>query len=280
MPPKKQKTSNLLEMVATGERYGALIDLVKKYSRTMNRSEWFFSKKGLRIMSVDKTSASMICAAVGKDFFESYAVDKEFVIIMDDQELEKLKGTCRDAGIQELSIRIGDPISNFKMKYGNINKTMKVPVDESEPKIKIETVKKVYKGSKPIGETNIEEMKLFIQASATWKGESNRVSKITKNKSRFEITTEIVPKHDYVILDLNKALENKTKEKTLNMLFVSESINNGIKQMMKLTDRIALRGNTDYPLIIMAKDQDPADLDDFSEKINWWFMIAPLIESE
>jgi len=50
--------------------------------------------------------------------------------------------------------------------------------------------------------------------------------------------------------------------------------------MKPLTEELVLRGNTDYPMMIMAKNADPKDRLDFKEDINWWFMIAPRIESE
>jgi len=278
MPPKKQN-KEILHITTTGDRMKALICLVKRYSDSMADSGWTFHKKGIQIHSVDAGFVCMLEVTVGKDFFESYKSTKEFELGLEVNDLEKLREICALAGEQELTIRITENMDKFLLKYGNVNRNMDIPRNEIT-KAKGDSLTNVYNNSKVIGKIKMEEMRLFLRASATWDGDSERISTVEKKGKSFEMSTQIEEKLDEVVLDLNKAMDNKFKDKTLKILLLSKNLNTALKQMTPLTSSIVMRGNTDFPMMIMAKDRDPEDRLDFKEEINWWFMLAPRIESD
>lgn len=275
----KSKSENVLEISIEGLKLKSLINLVKRYASDMESSTWNFQKGGIHISSVNKEKVSMIIVSVGKGFFESYKAPETTILGLDVVSLENLKTICRDAGNEVLSIRMGQDRAKFLFKYGNINRKMNNPDDE-KPSIKKETIKNIYDGSKVIGDCKLEDLQLFIQASATWKGDAERVTRFTKNKKTFEVSTDLEEKIDCVTLDLNETLSKKTKEDALNILVMSQSLNNAVKQMKPLTENITLRGKTDYPLLIMAIDRDPDESLEFKDDLNWWYLLAPRIESE
>jgi len=207
MPPKKQ-SKDVLNIVTTGEKLGNLIKLVKRYSDAMGDSSWRFYKKGIQIHSIDAAFVCMLEVAVGKGYFTKYTAAKEFKIAIGEYDLETLREICALAGDEELTLRIPDNMNNFLMKYGNVNRKMKVPTEEAQ-EAKGDTITNVYKGTKIIGNINMEELRLFLKASATWKGDSERICIVEKKGSAFEMKTVIDDKMDEVILDLNKSLKNK-----------------------------------------------------------------------
>ncbi len=276
---EKEPENNILEIEITGDRMHRLLALIKNYSDAMGKSDWDFYKNGIGMYAIDQGYVSMIQVAAGKEYFEKFKVKKEFFMGMTEEIISKLMGICRDAKEKQMWLRIPENMDQLKIKYGNVNRKIGLSFTErafTKPK----TTTKIYKNSKTIGTLKLEELQMFMRASATWTGDADRHLTITKNKKRFEIVTAIKEKQDEVILNLDKIMKKKFKDDKLNIILICKNINIVIKQMDRLTDEITLRGNTDYPIIIMNHDQNPEKFKDFKHELNFWYMIAPRIESD
>lgn len=279
MTKKTEPEKNILEIEITGNQMHRLLALIKTYSDAMEDSDWDFYKNGINMYSMDLEYVSAIQVAVGKEYFEKFKVKKEFFMGLNKDTISKIMGICRDAKENQMWLRIPDDMEQLKIKYGNVNRKIGLSFTE-RTYAKPEEITKIYKNSKTIGTLKVEELRMFLKASATWTGDADRAMTITKNKKNFEIVTAIEDKLDDVILNLDKITKKKFKDDKLKLILICKNINTVIKQMDRLTDEVTLRGESDYPMIIMNHDQNPEKFKDFKHKLNFWYMIAPRIKSD
>lgn len=270
---------NPIEIELPAERLKDIIHLVRSYSDKMEVSSWDFTSDGLLIYSGDKDAVSLLVVAVGPEWFKKYKVPELVELELDKDELDNIHKICREAEDTMIQMHMTESKGGFTFKYNNITKKTRIANNEDRTHKNYAPAKNVYPKSAMIGQLEISELKLFLRASATWKGEAERITKIVKNANgNLEMVTEIREGIDEVVFDLT-GMDKKYRGETLEMLLQSSKLNATIKNVAPMTDKITLRGNTDFPLIMMAEDQDPNEID-FEEDFNFWYLLAPRIESE
>ncbi|RLI55236.1 MAG: hypothetical protein DRP09_10500 [Candidatus Thorarchaeota archaeon] len=281
------KTKKPIEFEIEARKMNDLISLVKNFSDMTGATSWDFLKDGLIIHAGDSDYVSLLLVSMNKNQFESYKISEDRIELqITIEELEEIKTICKAAKDSKsdtetlIKFTLSEQRDKFTTRYNNITRRPKLSSDHStRENTNYKTATKVYPKSETIGELEIVDLKLFMRASATWSGESDRVTRITKLENSMEMKTEIEHGRDEVVLDLSK-IEKKFKGKKLSMMLQSKKLNMLIKNATRFTEKITLRGATDFPLIIMAKDRDPAKADKFQEDFNFWYLLAPRIESE
>ncbi|MHA2022644.1 MAG: hypothetical protein ACTSWQ_03175 [Candidatus Thorarchaeota archaeon] len=275
---------NPIQFELPAEKMKHLVHLMRSYSVNMETTSWDFHQKGLLIYSGDSDAVSLLVISAGPEFFKDYEVQEPVELQIDADVLDDIGTLLSAAGNTMISIYMTSKLTWFTFKYDNITRKIKIPPwDEEEGRThqNYDAALNVYPNGKNIGSLKIEELKMFLKASATWKGESDRITMITKRKSdgKLQMITELKPDLDEVVFDLTE-MKKKYKEDTLEILLQSSRLNSAIKNIAPFTKDIILRGGTNFPLMLMSTDQNPNTAEDFKEDFNFWYLIAPRIESE
>jgi len=275
---------NPIEFELPVEKMKQLIHLMRSYSEKMETTSWDFHPEGLLIYSGDSDAVSLIVISAGPEFFKDYKVQEPVELQIDADVLDDIGALLSAAGNTMISVHMTNKLTWFTFKYDNITRKIKIPPwDEEEGRThqNYDAALSVYPKGKNIGYLKIEELKMFLKASATWKGESDRITMITKRKSdgKLQMITELNPGLDEVVFDLTE-MKRKYKEETLEVLLQSSRLNSAIKNITPFTKDIILRGGTDFPLMLMSTDQNPETALDFKEDFNFWYLIAPRIEGD
>ena len=145
-----------------------------------------------------------------------------------------------------------------------------------------DTLAKMHNSLEKIGNMNekqFKELLSYMNASYSFESKEHhetRTIRITKDKERFEIESEI-EKGDEVIMDLNGAITKKTEE-DLSIMLLSKTWYRGLNNVSKLNPNIILMGKTDHPIIVSTTGNSPADIGKFKNKVDFWFALAPRIE--
>lgn len=202
----------------------------------------------------------------------------------DDKPIEpKLIDTPKN----EDNITLSFETDQLHMNIGPLKKTVTIVMDqlpEGDITGRMESLAKMYNNMTKIGELNEKQFQeLLNYMKATYSFESDdkmrdRVIKIIKNEEKFEVESEIEIGDD-ITMNLGKIITKKTKD-DLKIWLLSKTLYKGLNCISKLSTSIVLTGKTDNPAIVSADGSSPEDAGKFKEPINFWYVIAPRIESD
>lgn len=258
------------------------------------------SKKLMKAYEIEDTNRLIIADYTAKEITDFCMMsikndeDRNKRVVRKNRYLKKqakendTQATLIDAPELEDNITLNFDTNKLNMNVGPLEKSITTFTDQlptGDITGRMNSLTRMYDNLDKIGEMNEEqftELLNYMRATYSFENkerrDNDRVIKIIKNEERFEIESEIETGDD-VIMNLGKILTKKTEE-SLNILLMSKTLYKGLNCISKLSTSIVLTGKTDNPVIVSATGESPEDAGKFKEPINFWYVIAPRIESE